>query len=360
MRPFARAAVQAGFEVTALDVFADADTKQAANQVFKIGYANGGFVAEEVLQALDTLNLTDYVGLVYGSGFETQPNLLESIAERLPLIGNKPIVVRNLKRALQFFTLLDVLGIQHPDVSFRPLDDARGWLQKNAGGSGGMHVMPAEAGVALPKGCYYQKEVQGIPVSALFLADGQQARIVGYNQQWVSAGPGMPYRYGGVVSQADLPPQVKAQLTDYAQKLTSAVGLRGLNSLDGVMVGDDLFVLEINPRLSSTFDLYQSEQANLFDLHVNACLGQTFVWPNLPKKAKARDIFYAPCNLEFDEYINWPEWVADIPVQHSHIAAENPVCTVLAEADSAFDAKELATARSDMLKNIINKFRKEE
>lgn len=352
--------MQAGYEVTALDVFADADTRQAASEVIKIGYANGGFVATEVEDALTQLDLPSYLGLVYGSGFETQPALLEWIAARLPLIGNKPIVVKNLKRALQFFTLLDALGVRHPEVSFRPLDDANGWLQKNAGGSGGMHVMPASPGEHLPKGCYFQREISGTPVSALFLADGQQARIVGFNQQWVTAAPGMPFRYGGVVSHANLPEAIKQQLADYAQKLTNAVGLRGLNSLDGVMLDDELWVLEINPRLSSTFDLYQSEQANLFDLHVNAALSKKFNWPKLPGKAKARDIFYAPYDLDFKEHVDWPEWVADIPLQHSQIAAENPVCTVLAEAESAAMARELVITRTNMLKNIINQFRKEE
>jgi len=345
--------------VTALDVFADADTKQAANEVFKIGYDNGGFVSGDIEAVLNSHDLSGYVGFVYGSGFETQPALLESIASQLPLIGNKPIVVRNLKRALQFFTLLDALKIQHPEVSFKPLQNSEGWLQKNAGGSGGMHVVSATSGVDLPKSCYFQREIDGVPVSALFLADGLQAKIVGFNQQWVNPAHGMPFRYGGVVSQADLPAAVKSQLVEYAQKLTSAVGLRGLNSLDGVMVGDQLWVLEINPRLSSTFDLYQSAQANLFDLHVNACLGKPIVWPDFPKRAKAREIFYAPTDLDFYEQINWPEWVADIPVQHSQIAAENPVCTVLAEAESAVVARELAATRSHELKNIINKYRKE-
>lgn len=340
-----------------MDVFADADTQSVAHHTFKIAYANGGFVAAELERVLDNLDLSAMTGLVYGSGFEAQPELLERITQRMPLLGNKPIVVRNLKRARQFFMLLDALHISHPQVSFSALENADGWLQKHAGGSGGTHVMPAPSGSVPAPGHYFQQAIAGTPASMLFLADGQSINVIGFNQQWVAPSAAMPYRYGGIVGHADLSAGIKQQFIQAAQKLTSAVGLRGLNSIDAVIEGEQIWVLEINPRLSSTFDLYQSKECNLFDLHVRVCEGGLVDSAGDPPiaatVAKARQVVYAKHDLQLNEDFAWPQWVADIPMANSMIAADNPVCTVLAEADNAEAARALVLSRQVTIENLI-------
>lgn len=355
-RPFVKAAAQAGYEVIAMDVFSDKDTQAAAKQAFKITYANGGFVADELERILSQQQLSDVTGFVYGSGFEAQPDLLDRIEARLPLLGNRPAVVRDLKRPAQFFSLLDTLSIQHPAISFQSLESADGWLSKHAGGSGGTHVVNAPNGIMPPAGYYYQQAMQGEPVSVLFIAHGGDAHVIGFNEQWVAPSFAQPYRYGGIVGHGQLPEAVKAKLMDAAQKLTQAIGLRGLNSLDAVMYQDDIWVLEINPRLSSTFDLYQSLSCNLFDLHVKACsdlvLGEIVV----PTLSKARQVIYADNELDIPAHSEWPSWVADIPVANSHIAANNPVCTVLAEAENAVEARALVNTRKAVVEEMIKNF----
>ncbi len=355
-RPFVKAAAQAGYEVIAMDVFSDKDTQSAAKQAFKITYGNGGFVADELERILSQQSLGDVTGFVYGSGFEAQPDLLERIEARLPLLGNKPSVVRDLKRPAQFFSLLDTLNIQHPAISFQALDNADGWLSKHAGGSGGTHVVNAPVSVTPPIGYYYQQAVQGEPVSILFLAHDGNVHVIGFNEQWVAYSHAQPYRYGGIVGHGLLPDAVKAKLLDAAQKLTQAVGLRGLNSLDAVMYQDDIWVLEINPRLSSTFDLYQSLSCNLFDLHVKACNNQALGKITVPTLSKARQVIYADNALDVPTHLDWPIWVADIPVANSHIAANNPICTVLAEAENAVEARALVNTRKALVEAMIRSF----
>ncbi len=302
---------------------------------------------------MDRLSLQDVTGIVYGSGFEAQPDLLARIEQRLPVLGNKPIVVRNLKRALQFFTLLDALHIPHPEVSFKPLENNTGWLQKHAGGSGGTHVLPAPAGVAPQKGYYYQREVAGAPASMLFLANGSSISVIGFNQQWVAISSSMPFRYGGIVGHASFSADIKQQFMQAALKLTSAVGLRGLNSLDAMIENGKISVLEINPRLSSTFDLYQSPMCNLLDLHVKACGGELGDCSQIPMVAKARHVVYASNDLVVSGDFQWPEWVADVPMPHSAIANDNPICTVLAEAADAVTAQAMVLQRKARLDEMI-------
>lgn len=354
-RPFVKAAVTAGYSVVALDVFADADTKLAAEHVYKIEYANSGFDAKQFEAALDQIDTSDMLGFAYGSGFEAQPSLLDRISKRLPLIGNSPEVVRKLKDAPQFFEVLDSLAIPHPEVSFKPLVNAEGWLCKEEGGSGGTHVLDAGANQALPSGQYYQRVMGGVPISMLFAANGRDVKVVGFNQQWVAPIAGKPYRYGGIVGNANLPEAIKQALQEAAQKIATAFGLRGLNSLDVIWQGDQYWVLEINPRLSSTLDLYQSKESNLFALHVQAVGGDLSRFPTISSCSKARNVLYAVQDLMIPDDFSWPEWTADIPMPLTCIPHAQPICTVLAEADNATEAQALVLARVAELSALLFK-----
>jgi len=362
-RPFVKAAAAAGYNVIALDAFADADTLEASSRALRVGYADGRFQERELVETLQALDLSDVAGLVYGSGFETTPELLDTVNEYVPVIGNTSQVLRNLKRPRQFFMLLDVLKIPHPEVSFKPLERATGWLYKQGGGSGGTHIRKALplSSISPARGHYFQREIKGTPVSLLFAANGKQARAIGFNEQWLSPTLTMPYRYGGAVSHAVLPRTVEQQLMQIAQQITNAIGLRGLNSLDAVIEDEQVYVLEVNPRLSATFDLYQNHVshtsgADLFTLHLQTCQGHDASWPHLAHVAKAHHVAYAPYPLHLPVDMTWPAWVADIPAGESYIAANQPVCTILAEADTAEDARKLTLAREAALRDIIQPY----
>ncbi|PKO51299.1 MAG: hypothetical protein CVU26_08685, partial [Betaproteobacteria bacterium HGW-Betaproteobacteria-2] len=215
------------------------------------------------------------------------------------------------------------------------------------------HIRRATADVPLEPGSYYQQEMQGIPVSLLFAADGMNVKEVGFNQQWLAPTALMPYRYGGAVSRAELPQAVRQQLLTAARKLTSAVGLRGLNSIDAIMQGERAWVLELNPRLTATFDLYPAEHGQLFELHMQAAAGSLANWPQMSSRARAHYIVYAPENINLPESFDWPEWTADIPATGALIKAGEPVCTVTAEADSAEQAVALMAERVKVLAKAL-------
>ena len=353
------AAAASGYQVTALDAFSDADTQRMAHASYSVEYANGQFDAADFERVLNRLDVGDVTGLVYGSGFEAAPALLDRAARHLRLIGNTPRVLASLKHPRKFFMLLDELKIPHPEVGFQSPGKVRGWVYKQGGGSGGTHVRKAlpSGGIAPEAGCYFQRIVPGVPVSLLFAADGSQAKAIGFNLQWLSATPAMPYRYGGAVSHARLPDTIKQRLLQAAQQLTGAVGLRGLNSIDAMMDGDQLWVLEVNPRFSATFDLYQSATCNLCELHLRACDGNITDWPQITRQAKAHQIIYASHDVTAPGTTAWPEWVADMPVPASNVAVGSPLCTVLATADNVDVAQALVSGRAKEIEAMIENYR---
>ncbi|MEZ0233310.1 MAG: ATP-grasp domain-containing protein [Methylophilaceae bacterium] len=348
-----QAAVSAGYEVIALDIFADADTQAAAKQSVLLEYTDGGFDETDFSNALTQLDLQGCIGFVYGSGFEKHWQLLEMAETYLPLLGNSLRIVKNLKRPQQFFTLLDILGIPHPEIAFLVPDDLSGWLLKGTGGSGGTHIRRAIKDKKAEKGSCFQREIKGLPISLLFAANGRNIEVVGFNEQFFTSIDDFPYCYAGAVSNVSLPDEIKQRLKSYARKISNALGLRGFNSIDAIVSTEgQLFVLEVNPRLTATFALYIPEHETMFDLHMRACAGDIKNWPSFKPQAVAHRVLYTSENLEIALDMDWPEWVADIPT-NGLIEKNTPVCSVLAHAASAEAAKTLASARVESLENVI-------
>ena len=350
-RPFVRAAAAAGYEVIAADAFCDADTRAHAAHAIQLNYSDGGFERADLRRHLLPL-LSEDIAFTYGSGFEVQPQLLEEIAQRSKLLGNTAQTVRKLKDPDRFFSLLRELGVPCPETREQPPAVADGWVVKRVGGSGGTHVQ-VPLGLAGPE-CYYQRMLPGRPCSLLFLADGNEARAVGYHEQWLAPTPVMPFRYGGACSQPKLPDAVCRGMLQAAQELTQRLGLRGLNSLDCMVAGERYWVLEVNPRLSATFALHDLEAngANLFMAHVRACAGEVKYDPP-QERAAAHLIYYAPADTEISPAIEWPAWVQDIPPANAAIRAGEPLCTITATAVCSEGARQLADLRSHELAHRI-------
>lgn len=347
--------------MTAIDAFADTQTAALAEKSIAVQCGHHGFDAEPLITAVDALNIRRFIGFVYGSGFEAQPELLVRLAERLPLIGNAPEAVAAVKNPARFFSALDQLHIPYPQVRHSiTVADADDYLLKFGGGSGGTHIRPANARDISPVAqYYYQQKIAGCAVSLLFLADKQTIELIGFNEQWLHPSADAPYRYGGAVSHTPLPQAVKIQLVDAAQKLTRSFGLVGLNSLDAIVTSDNqVFVLEINPRLSATVDLYHFEQPEMLQRHVQLCRGASALKsePVASRSHHAHAILYAAQEMVLKEPLPCLEWGVDTPSADQlplKISAGDPVCTVIAEADHAAAAKKIAQHRVAIVENLL-------
>ena len=358
VRTFVADAVLAGYDVIAIDIFADADTQKIAKQTIVVKQQNGHFDAEDFLQKLAKVDCADIAAFVYGSGFDGNATLLETIAKQLPIFGNLAQTIAKIKHPLDFFKTLGLLRIPYPEISFNKLINTSGWLLKRGGGTGGMHIEYALQDVALKKDEYFQHEVEATPVSLLFLANKNSAQVVGFNLQLIEATANYPYRFAGAVSHYPINEAVTAQLIDYANKLTKHYGLVGLNSLDAIVLDNSSLVLEINPRLSASFGLYQSVGAYLIDLHLQACTDDVNFnnfnrRPKIVQKQKGQRIFYAPFNIKLDDKIVWPEWVTDIPMPHTAIDKDAPVCSVQAIGKDTNQVIELLAARIEQLQALV-------
>lgn len=355
-RALAQSASRAQLPVVVLDLYNDVDTRRVATRARAVVAHNESFDAKALLKAAKELcPVQACAGLIEGSGFEDRPELLRQLAHARRLYGNTPEIVALLKDPARFFPLLDRLAIPHPEVSLQPPRKARGWLSKKTGGNGGGHVLLA-AGTVADSQHYYQRLESGRSMSVTFLANGKEAHIIGFNEQWtVSAGS--PFRYAGAVNHAEPPQALRAEIVTKLNLLVAETGLAGLNGMDFLLCGDHYSVLEVNPRPCATMDLYDADYAQgLFAWHLLACEGRLPEPPQLARKIiRAHAVVYAEQAFSIPANLKFPEWASDIPQAGSEFAPGAPVCMVHAEGASSSQVKRLLQERRMLLVRALRK-----
>lgn len=207
----------------------------------------------------------------------------------------------------------------------------------------------------LGRGDYLQRFAPGRTLSALFLADGRRALVLGFNEQWTCAArPATPFLFGGAVNQVALPASVATDIEMRLQALVAATGLVGLNGLDFVLQERGWLVLEINPRPTATVELYDPDyMTGLFDAHLRAGAGNLPDRPAPPLAARALANVIAATPGLIREDFTFAPWCRDLPMPGTAFAAGDPVCTVHAEAADATSARTLVHQRQRSLEALL-------
>ena len=350
-RALAESARRSGYVPLVADFFGDQDTLNVAGAHVRLDSALAHGIEESALvHALERLSeQRQPLGVVCGTGFEGRTQILRRLAERWRVFGNSAAIVAKVKNPAVLFSVCAELAIPFPDWSLvRPRAPAE-WLAKRRGGAGGTHVNPAQQSDGADDEIYYQRKTSGTPVSALFLADGERATVLGFSVQWSSPTPRQPYRYGGAVRPATLAPTITEQLSAAVDRLAASLSLVGLNSADFLVAGDRFWLLEINPRPGATLDIFEPPEGSLFALHMAACCRKLGRPPRYPDGAQASAIVYAENDIHSVPVLDWPDWTADRPVAGSMIKAGQPLCTVYANGSAATAAKAIADQRREMV-----------
>lgn len=347
VRALAESAAAAGFAPIALDAFGDLDTQAAATAWIRLPVDEQWCFRKAALLAAAARLAPGPVPLVWGSGFERAPELLAALARNRPLWGCEPMVVRRVKDPLVFATIAGQLGIAHPEIRREPPAQPHGWLCKRTGAAGGGHVMHATAEPPQGRGWYWQRLAPGRPVSALVVGDGRRARTLGLSEQWTVADQRQPFRYAGTMVPARLSTAAAASLRDAAEKLAATFAIRGLASVDALIAGDAVTVLELNPRPGASFETYTlATGTNLFRVHAAACRGVLPETALLVARVAGCAIVHARQSSMVPWTMDWPDWTGDRSPSGTAIKVGGPICTVRATGTDAATVHDVLERRA--------------
>lgn len=372
----------------ALDLFGDLDTCRAAQAWQPVGTPQALQIdGPTLLDALHVLaRCGRAIGWVAGAGFEGRPDLLEAGAALLPLFGTAGPEVRRLRDPATFFPFLRARGLRFPAV--RPLQaaDPAGWLTKDSGGCGGWHITraPERAQASASGQRYQQREARGVPMSATFIANGRDAVVLGCNEQLVAPLGERPHVYRGVLGPLPLDASVTREVATIVHACAESFALRGLASLDFLLDGERVLVLEVNPRPPASLALYpRVGNVGVLQAHLDACIdarlpparpgvglpadaasveGAAIVAGSDTTAATARvhgnEIIYAPVALAIDPaaalQLAHRPGTHDLPRAATRFAAGDPICSVSAEGATAAAVKaELAQRRDVLLRWLV-------
>lgn len=364
-RMLAEAAAREGYDVIALDAFGDADTRRAARAWQSIAAPPDGTApridARRLLDALAMIATQSApVGWIAGSDIECEPGLLAAGAERLPLIGTAPADVARVRNPRAFFGALDALGLAHPETRFEAPTET-GWLRKNARGCGGWHIRRAEPGhadPALDAHGYFQREAQGRPMSALFVAEAARGhRLVGCNELIVRPYGAHPHVYRGAIGPVVLPSRAQHSLGEAIDALSNHFALRGLCSLDFLWHDDAWSLLEINPRPSASMALYR--ESPLIGWQLQACgFGpRVSAMVSTPTGVRGIETVFARRAFELGRddaaALQARDDCHDLPAALSRFAPGDPVCSVSALGNNPAEVRDALSLRRQALREQL-------
>ncbi len=192
-----------------------------------------------------------------------------------------------------------------------------------------------------------QRHVPGLSCSAVAIADGRDAVVLGLTEQLHRG----RYVWTGNVTPPRLPASELAELDGrwraVCAEVASRFAVRGAFGVDGIWDGRELWVLEVNPRPTASLELFE---AGAFAAHVRGARGVSVLTsgaPAPPRCAKVKLVLFADRDLRAPDPDWWPAGlVRDIPHRDELIRRGSPVCTLYSEAA---DPVSLATRGAALL-----------
>ncbi len=335
-RFLAQSATRAGYRVWAADCFNDLDTHACTERLQRLPFLDTLSTAD-LLASLIKLSQGEPCQLIYGGGIEHHPEFLDALPKHIQLTGNNAETLRLINQPARFFALLAELTLSFPDISWQCPPQTEGWLFKQNASLGGIDILQAQdSHISIREEGYFQRQLTGSSGSALFLANGTHAQLIGLNQQWCAPTADAPFRLGGIEAPLMLSDFLTRHITQAINSITQSTGLVGLNSLDFILSDSGILsVLEINSRPSASAELYDSEYS-LIDIHLNSCQQKSF--PELApdhRKAQLLSYFYAADTaITIPKHIHWPTVCRDIPAADTVISAHQPICTLVLSGSS--------------------------
>ena len=339
-RALAQSAQRAGLNPVVIDAFGDTDTRAASRACLVIPprFKNGALrfqsraLRTAVIEAHQRYGCTS---VVVGTGFESASENLALIAEQFTLLGNSAAQVRQVKDPLLLASLFARVGLSHPETVLSAPANPNGWLCKHVGSSGGVGVGVRPHAGSDPYWHYWQRPVAGEPCSALFLANGERALLLGINHQWINPTARTPFRYGGAMGQQTLPKTVLTHLKHSLSALVHDCGLKGLNGLDFMWNGKTIAALEINPRPPATFELYDPDfSQGLLWHHIKACSGE--LPKSLPtfKTVRAHAVVHIAKAGRIPAEFSFSTACRDLPLLPHRARVGEPLCTLVTEGST--------------------------
>jgi predicted ATP-grasp superfamily ATP-dependent carboligase len=369
VRSMVESAIRSNYPVIALDAFGDQDLKAMAEAYSLRRDFDARYSAKALYKASRQLA---FDAVAYTSNLENHPEILSRFAASHRLIGNSPQAVSSVRCWPALFPRLGRAGFAVPETIFgserTKIDANRRWLLKPVLSGGGQGVAFLRKGKLPGDRFMLQEFIPGKPCSASFVANGRESVLLGVSEQLVGMRQfgSQGFRYCGNILPLPevLHPNTGKNILEQARRLAEFLaqeyGLTGVNGVDFILNGDQVWLTEVNPRYSASMELMeQAYGLSIFDLHAKALLNGELPEFKLESHLKgkrffAKTILFAGRDAIAPETQTWHSGaIRDIPAYGERLRKGGPVCTILASCPTYDETFAELIRRAAMLRDEI-------
>ena len=281
--------------------------------------------------------------IIYGSGLENKPEITEYLDNNFSVVGNSFSNFHFLSNIYNLDKNFLTDNIVLPELS----DEYHyKFISKKYNSSGGIGVGNA----LLSKDGYFQKYIPGKTYSISFIADTDRCKVLGYNQLLlIKNNTKYPFLHSGAIT-LDIN-EIEIKFPDYwLTSLVKFYNILGFCSIDFKIYNNKIFLLDFNPRLSSSYRLYKKKYNNLMQHH----LGLLNKYSIKNNNNYAYIIFYAKKDIIINESIKNIKDVSDTPRIGELIKKDSPIFTLNVHTDKLNNIKDEAKNRINSVMKMID------
>lgn len=308
-----------GYEVYSIDKY----TKNNLNKIINKEYLDKFF------KNISSRHKT--IKLVYGSGLEDKKNAYKILSDKTLIRGNCFNILKLTNNITNLKKILTLSGLKIPKSYDHSIPKNIRCISKPIDSYGGYNISFCNKPKA---GYYFQEYLSGPTYSASFFINEGCFIFLGFNKLFLlKKFNNHPFIHAGAMMIDNL--KNSAKVISSIKKFSSLIPLTGYNSIDFKIHNNDVFILDVNPRITSTFKIYNDIYSNmLLNLQLNP-KKNCKIMPTQKKNSLYGFVYlFAKEDIIFKNVIKRNLWLMDLPIENELIKKGSPLCTIFCSASS--------------------------
>lgn len=286
--------------------------------------------------------------LIYGAGFDHRRELLARISCHHRLLGNEPDILALVSEPCALLDLCRHLGVPHVETTDTLPPEPDTWVARHVEDEFDWHTLPARAHPVSAPGTFFQRVRPGRSMWAAFLADGDQARLLGVGDYL----PGTGSSVLGAISHAAIPVGVVARVQKAIDRLVRVCALVGLNRVQFTLADEDWAITRLTGRPTHEMVLFDDDLPHgILAAHIAAVNGGPLVAAPPPTR-RGMKLVRPTTSLHISRHTA-PEWCLGLPAPGRVVRRGEVLCAVLADGTTSDEVRVTLSTRAQQVIRVL-------
>ena len=339
-RPICASCKKLGYRISSIDFFNDMDLLKVCDKHTQISKED----IETKLEGLIEDHLTERrPPIIFTSPYENYPEITSKFEKKTEVFNNTTKVMKKSREISAYKRLTKYVKCPKTKLisdfsDLKNIDETEYLIKpQKSGGGVGIDFYKNQSDFPF----IAQEYIQGTPMSSFFVSDGKNVNVLSINKQIIGNEEfgAKKFMFSGVIL-----PYENDEIFEATIKIAQDLGLKGLNGIDFVKTEEDIYFIEVNPRITFPFEIFDEfSDVNMIKTHIDAF--DSKIYPiNCPKYCM-KVILYA--KNDYTSKLNPDKFIRDVEKSGTRINKGKPICSILAKADSIQNLKEVINTKSN-------------